>query len=306
MPSINRHICIIGAGLVGSSIAYTIMLKGWASKISLIDINQQRAEGEAIDLAHGIWGTETGTVRAGDYSDCSEADIIVITAGAAQKPGQTRLDLASQNTKILRSIIKSLGKINSSCKVIIVANPVDVLTTVAKRELGLPANQIMGSGTFLDTSRLKYLISQEFKTNPKNIHAYVLGEHGDSSFCPWSVATLSGAKLDLILSDAKQQQLFNQVQHAAYDIVAKKGSTYYGIAVAVAEIVEAIVNDQKLIIPVSTIPGQFYGSTGVCVGVPSIIGANGIEEVWELQLTETEKGKLLQSIGVISDTIAKI
>lgn len=287
------NITVIGAGMVGATIAYTAMLKGLSSQIRLIDINKDRQEGEVLDLSHGMFGTETGEVTGGNYSDCSNADVIIITAGANQKPGQSRLDLATANIGIMRSIINDLKPhINPNAKVLVVSNPVDILTHIAKQELGLPANQVFGSGTYLDSARLKQTVAEQLGVSSTSVHGYMLGEHGDTGFAAWSKVGVSGTPIRHLLSQEKLDKIEYEVKGMAYHIIEKKQATYYGIGVVAIEIVESILRNQNRVIPVSTIPGDHYGINNMCVSVPSVIGANGVERVWEMQLEDAEFAKL--------------
>ncbi len=293
--------------MVGSTIAYASMIKDLAAEIILIDVNKQRQEGEVLDLSHGAFGTDTGGIYNGDYTDCRNVDVIVITAGASQKPGQTRLELIEINAGILRDIAESIGEIQQHTKILVVSNPVDVLTMLAKEIFPVSKNQIFGSGTYLDTSRLRLLLSQKLQISAHNTHAYVIGEHGDSAFVPWSIATAAGGrKIQDILSEEERNEIEQGVRKAAYEIISKKGSTYYGIGIVVAEILESILFNKKKVITVSTIPGAGYGITDICLGIPSIISANGIESVWQLSLEESEIEKLQNSAGLLSEAYRSI
>lgn len=302
----KTRIAVIGTGMVGSSFAYAAMIKGLAAELILIDTSEEREAGEVMDLTHGLSGTATGSVRGGSFSDCQNVDIIVITAGAPQKPGETRLDLVNTNVKILRDIKKKMGKLRPSTIVIIVANPVDILTWVAKKEFGLPANQVFGSGTSLDTSRLRYNVSQLVGVNLHNVHGYVMGEHGDSEFVPWSTVNVSHVPAADLLSAKQMKEVEVRTMRAAYEIIKRKHATYYGIGVVVTELVQAILSDNKFIIPVSTEPGAAYGIKGVCLGVPAVLGRSGIEKVWKVPLTKLELGKLKKSASVIKGFISKL
>jgi L-lactate dehydrogenase len=254
----NREvrIAVVGTGMVGSSFAYAAMIKGLAAEIVLIDASEEREAGEVMDLSHGLIGTKTGSVRGGNFKDCCNVDVIVITAGAAQKPGETRLDLVGKNIKILKSIIRKMGKLRSDTVVILVSNPVDILTYVAKKTIKLPESQIFGSGTSLDTSRLRYNVSQMFGVNLHNVHGYVMGEHGDSEFVAWSTANISSTPMSKLLTKKQMKDIQTKTMRAAYEIIQRKRATYYGIGLVICELVEAVLKDSKKIVPVSTIPGK--------------------------------------------------
>lgn len=295
----KTKIAVVGTGMVGSSFAYAAMIKGLSAEIILVDASEEREKGEVMDLAHGLIGSATGSVRGGDFKDCGNVDIVVITAGAAQKPGQTRLDLVNTNIGILRDIKKKMGKLRSDTVVIIVSNPVDILTWIAKKEFGLPENQVFGSGTSLDTSRLRYNVSQMLGVNLRNVHGYVMGEHGDSEFVPWSTVNVSHVPASKLLTSKQMKDIAQQTMKAAYEIIKRKRATYYGIGVVVTEIVEAILRDNKYIMPVSTEPGSAYGIKGVSLGVPAVLGRCGVEKVWPVPLSVGEKLKLKKSADLL-------
>ena len=303
----NKHYCtntktriaIVGTGMVGSSFAYASMIKGLAAELVLIDVSEDREEGEVMDLRHGLIGSETASIVGGSFTDCANVDVVVITAGAAQKPGETRLDLVNKNIKILKSIIKKMGKLRSDTVVIIVSNPVDILTQVARNLLKLPKGQVFGSGTLLDTSRLRYNISQKLGINLHNVHGYVMGEHGDSEFVSWSTATVSGSPIKNLLTANQMISIEQKTKKAAYEIIQKKHATYYGIGVVITEIVESVLHDKKMILPVSTEPGNTYGIKGICVGVPAVIGRKGVEKVWKVPISAAEMKKLKKSANIL-------
>lgn len=302
----KTRIAVVGTGMVGSSFAYAAMIKGLAAELIMVDANEAREEGEVMDLTHGLIGTETGNVKGGSFKDCQDVDIVVITAGVAQKPGETRLDLVKKNAAVMKSIIKKMGKLRKDTVVIIVSNPVDVLTTLARQWIKLPDNQIFGSGTSLDTSRLRYNVSRQLSINLHNVHAYVLGEHGDSEFAAWSMSTASGVPLAKLLTNAQMKTLEDKTRRAAYEIIQRKRATYYGIGVVITELVEAVLNDKKMIIPVSTEPGTRYGIKGICLGVPAVLGRCGIESVWKLPLNASESKKLKKSATLLKGYLKSI
>lgn len=302
----KTRIAVVGTGMVGSSFAYAAMIKGLAAELVMVDANESREEGEVMDLAHGLIGSETGAVKGGSLKDCRDVDVIVITAGAAQKPGETRLDLVKKNTEIMRSLIKGMGKLRKDTVVIVVSNPVDILTTIARKEINLPDSQIFGSGTSLDTSRLRYMMSEKMGVNLHNVHGYVMGEHGDSEFVPWSSVNISTVPAKKLLTAKQMKQIEHKTRRAAYEIIQRKKATYYGIGVVITELVEAVLHDKKLIVPVSTEPGKAYGINGICLGVPAVIGRCGIEKVWPINLLSSEKNKLKKSADLLKEYLKKL
>lgn len=303
----ETRIAVIGTGMVGSSFAYAAMIKGLAAELILIDTSESREEGEVMDLSHGLIGTETGNVKGGDFKDCGDVDIVVITAGAPQKPGETRLDLVGNNVKILKDIIKKMGPLRPDTVVILVSNPVDILAYVARETIKLPnKGQIFGTGTGLDTSRLRYNISQALKVNLHNVHGYVLGEHGDSEFVAWSLVNVSGMPAKKLLTTDQMKEIETKTRTAAYEIIQRKRATYYGIGVVIAEICEAVLHDKKIILPVSTVPGSAYGITDMSVGVPAVIGRGGVEKVWKMPLSLAEQLKLKKSAKMLRSILHSV
>lgn len=303
MPKLNTHaqkIAVIGAGAVGSTAAYTIMLKNLAAEVILIDVNEDKEAGEVMDIADGLSFVETGSVRGADFKDAADADIIVITAGAAQKPGETRLDLVNKNSGIIRSIFKQIGKIKSSAIVIMISNPVDILTAIAQEVAGLPLNQVFGSGTSLDTARLRHAVAELLKVNAASVDGYVLGEHGDSEFVAWSTVTVGGVPIKKLI---KSHEILNhaedKVKKEAYEIIKRKGATFYGIAITISNIIEAILENEHKILPLSVRAENWNGVSGVAIGMPAVLGRGGIERVWPLELTAEEKKKFKKSAETI-------
>ncbi len=297
----RSKVAIIGAGAVGSTVAYTATIKNIAAEIILIDKDTPKEEGNVMDIDDGLCFVETGCIKGADMTAARDADVIVITAGAAQKPGETRLDLVQKNTVIFKSIFKSIGKIKKSAIIIVVSNPVDVLTQLAQQLSGLPASQVFGTGTALDTSRLKTQLGHVFGINTKNIHGYVMGEHGDSEFIPWSTVSVGG--LPIAKMPGFNTKIANEIEHAvrheAYEIINRKGATYFGIAQVVTNILKAIIFDQHIIVPVSTQVQNYHGVSGVCIGVPAVIGQYGVEKIWPTELSAAEKKKFVKSAEVI-------
>lgn len=296
----SQKIAVIGAGAVGSTAAYTIMLKNLAAEVVLIDVNEDKEAGEVMDIADGLSFVETGSVRGADFKDAASADIIVVTAGAAQKPGETRLDLVAKNSEIVRSIFKQIGKIKSSAIVIMVSNPVDILTAIAQEVAGLPLSQVFGSGTSLDTARLRHAVAEVLKVNAASVDGYVLGEHGDSEFVAWSTVTVGGAPIKKFIKSQKAlDKTEEKVKKEAYEIIKRKGATFYGIAITVSNIIEAILEDQHKILPLSVRAENWNGVSGVAIGMPAVLGRGGIEKLWPVELPSDEKKKFKQSAEMI-------
>ena len=295
----HSKIAIIGAGKVGASCAYALILKNVAAEILLVDVNKDVCEGEVLDLSDAVPFSETSQVTQGSLQSSGQADIIVITAGAAQKPGQTRLDLVDTNKKILDSIIGGMKPINKDAIILLVANPVDILTMIAQELSGLTGKQVIGSGTLLDTQRLRGLVSKELKIAQQSVHAYVLGEHGNSQFVAWSHANIVGTPLSEYVSQEQMDVFAHKAMRGAYEIIEKKGATYYGVAACVAEICECILFDQKRILPVSS----YHDNLGVALSLPTVIGRGGVENVFDIQLSREEQEKLEGSIKALKDTL---
>ena len=301
----KRKIVLVGTGFVGMSMAYSLLNQGGINELVLIDVLKDKALGEAMDLAHGMpCAPEDMIIKAGDYDECKDANIVVITAGLNQKPGQTRLDLASANAKIMKEITENV--VNSGFKVIflVASNPVDLMTYVVKLVSGFPSSKVIGSGTALDTARLRYLVGKYLKVSSKNVHAYIMGEHGDSSFVPWNHAYVGCKKMKEIMEDNKHpisdlEKIYTEVQQAAYEIINRKKATYYGIGLGLTKIIKAIINNQNEIMTVSTYLNGEYGHKGLYIGVPTIINSKGAREILELQLEGEEKEKFDKSCNTL-------
>ncbi len=305
-----RKAAIIGCGFVGSSIAFSLMQRGIYSEIVLIDADRAKAEGEAMDLGHGLPYTASMDIYAGDYGDVADCSLIIITAGANQKPGETRLDLIGKNVSILKSIIPQITAAKFEGILMIVANPVDVLTYAALKISGYPKERVFGSGTVLDTARLKYLLGKHLDVDSRSVHATIIGEHGDSELPVWSAANVSGIELNHFCElrghfnhEASMERLYEDVRDSAYAIIERKGATYYGIAMAVARIAECIVKDEHAVLPVSAVLEGEYGLSGLALSIPSVIGKSGIEKVLEIPLSEKEEADLLASAGQLKGVI---
>ncbi|HPV70635.1 MAG TPA: L-lactate dehydrogenase [Candidatus Magasanikbacteria bacterium] len=304
----TTRVVVIGTGLVGSTAAFTMMTQGVASEIVLIDVNKNKCEGEAMDLEHGLSFVRQSRIWAGDYSDCKEADVVVITAGLGQKPGQTRLELASVNAKIIGEIIEQVRHYTDKAVILMVTNPLDVMTYVALKKSGLPNYQVFGTGTTLDSSRFRYLLAQKFGVAPDSMAAYLIGEHGDSEVPVLSHANLMGENIASFkeFDPALMEEAYQHTKNAAAEIICKKGATYYAIALAVSRIVRAILYDENHIFPLSSLLTGQYGLEDVCLSLPTVIGRSGIKKVLEIKLNDEELSKLRQSAKTISETIKSV
>ncbi len=294
-------IAIIGAGAVGSTAAYTLMLKNLASQLIIIDLNDEKEAGEVMDIADGLCFVETGCVGGANFRDAATADIIIITAGAAQKPGETRLDLTKKNKDIVTSIFKRIGKLKSEAVVIIISNPVDVITYLAQEISGLPHHQVFGSSTSLETARLKTELSHRLDVHPQSIHGFVMGEHGDSGFVAWSTVNVGGRPISDFIKPAELVKIGKKIKNEVYEIINRKGATFYGISMVISELVEAVALDQRKIMPVSVRLKHYNGVSGVTLGVPAVIGRGGVMETWPLKLSSSEKKSLIASAKKIKN-----
>lgn len=312
----NRKVILVGTGFVGMSMAFSLLGHKGIDDLVLVDVNTEKAEGEAMDLAHGLpYASSKMNIRAGGYDECKDANVIVITAGAAQKPGQSRLDLTAINTKIMRSVATEIKKSGFNGVIVVASNPCDLMTYVVQKVTGLPSTQVLGSGTMLDTARLRYMMGQYLNVNSSNIHAYIMGEHGDSSFVPWIHAYV-GCKslLELLDEDGKGLEdllgIYQDVRDAAYQIIEKKRATYYGIGLALSRLVFAILNNENVILPLSVFQNGEYGYKGLYIGVPAIVNRSGIREVIQLHLNEVDREKFENSCDslkkIIDETIDPI
>lgn len=303
-------IVIIGVGHVGATCAYALQLRGLASEIVLINAHSERAQGEAMDLNHGYLFARPGRVWVGDYADCKDADIVVIAAGAHQQPGDTRLDLLKRNGKILQKIIPQIVQYTRDAILIVASNPVDVLTYLAWEISGLPAEQVIGSGTILDTARFRFMLSQHFGIEPRSIHAYIIGEHGDSQVPVWSLANVAGVQLDIFsmrngtpLTTSQKNVISQNTRRAAYEIISRKGATYYAIASGLVRIIEAIVRDESSILTVSSVIQGTHSLRDICLSLPSIVNRKGIVDTVELPLSNQELRKLKTSADILRAAI---
>lgn len=299
----QNKITVVGAGYVGSTIAYAAMNRGIVSKISLVDIDDDKARGEAMDLNHGAAFVKPVKITSGGYEGCQNSDVVVITAGVSQKPGESRLDLVEKNTEIFKEIIPKITEQSEDAIILVVTNPVDVLTHVAEKLSGLEPGQVIGSGTVLDTSRLRYLLGDHCGINPSNVHSYVIGEHGDREVITWSLTNFGGIPFDRYCANCKKscdRETFKNsigasVKNAAYEVIEKKGATNYAVGLAVTKILEAIVRDEKTMLTTSSVLDGQYGLKDVALGLPSIVGSDGVEKVLTHELNSREEAKLIES-----------
>jgi L-lactate dehydrogenase len=307
------RVAVVGVGNVGATFAYTLLLDGLASEIVLIDANRAKAEGEAMDLNHAVPFTHPTRIWAGDYPDCSGAAVTVLAAGASQKPGETRLDLIKKNAAIWREIVPEVVKHNPGGILLVATNPVDALTYAAWRLSGLPARRVIGSGTALDTSRFRYLLSQHFGVDARSVHAYIIGEHGDSEVPVWSLANIAGMRLqefckaqNLPYDAQAMEEIFLQTRDAAYRIIERKGSTYYAVAAGLMRITQAILRNQSTVLSVSTLIDNYCGMSDVCFSLPTVIDRSGVASLLHLQLSPEELEKLRGSASMLKAVIGKL
>lgn len=299
----KNKVAIIGCGNVGMSYAYALLnQRTYVNELVLIDLNYEKTVGEAMDLNHGLAFAPSNVItKAGTYADCRDAKIVVIAAGANQEPGETRMDLIHKNDKIFASIIKEVGKSGFDGIYIIATNPVDVMTYITWKHSGFNTNKVIGSGTTLDTARLRYEVAERINVHPKNVHAYVIGEHGDSEFVPWSNANVGIQNIKDFLNDEELEEICYNVKNAAYQIIDKKGNTSYGIGMSLVRITNAILGDENLILTVSS----YDEENDVFIGCPTIINKNGADKRIVIKLNDSEQEKLENSIRVLKDAINK-
>ena len=305
-----QKVAVIGCGFVGATSAFSLIQTGLFSEMVLIDANAKKAEGEAMDLSHGSAYLTPMNIYAGTYDDIVDAGIIVITAGANQKPDETRLDLVKKNVQIFKSIIPEIKKRNCEGILLIVSNPVDILTEVALKLSGFPSNRVIGSGTVLDTARLKYVLGKHLQVDPRDIHAYIIGEHGDSELVVWSGAQVAGIHINHFCElrghfnhEEAMERLAQEVRDSAYEIIERKGATYYGVAVTVKRIATAIVKDEHAVLPVSSLMQGEFGLNDLCLSIPTVIGQNGVEKVVDIYLNNDENDKLQSSARALKEVL---
>ena len=305
----NKKVVLVGAGFVGMSMAYSILNQGGVDELVLIDIAKDKAIGEEMDLSHCLpYAPQKMIIKAGDYSECKDANIVVITAGIAQKPGQTRLELAVANAKIVKEITENIKASGFKGIYIVASNPVDLMTYVVAQVSGAPKSKVFGSGTVLDTARLRYLIADYLQISSKNVHAYILGEHGDSSLVPWEHCYVGCKKMIDIMKDNNHpmedlKKIHDGVWKAAYEIIEKKKATYYGIGMALTRLVKAVLNDESSILTISSYLDHEYGQNGIYIGVPAVINKDGVKELLELKLNKEDQAKFDHSCEIMKENI---
>lgn len=309
----GRKVAIVGCGFVGATSAFSLMESGLFSEMVLIDVDMNRAEGEALDISHGLAFARPMDIRAGSYDELRDADVCIVTAGAAQKPGETRLDLVNKNVAIFSDIMAQIRESSFAGILLIVSNPVDILTHVSVKLSGLPENRVIGSGTVLDTGRLKQVISQRLEVDPRNVHVHVLGEHGDSELIAWSNAHVAGIPLEDFFNmrsggsyEEFRTQVSDFVRNSAYEIIEKKKATYFGIAMAVKRICECIVRDEKSVLSVSNSLQGEYGIEGVALSTPCVLGSDGIEVRTPPSLNYKEESELKESARQLKEVISSL
>jgi len=312
----GNKISILGAGNVGATIAYTLTVDGMASEIVLVDINTNKAKGEAMDIIQGTALCPPVNIYAGDYSDIKDSDIVIITLGSARKPGQTRIDLAQGNINIIKSVMPQATKYAPNAIYVVVSNPVDIITYTILKTTGLPESQVFGSGTLLDTARLREMIAHNVCVSPKNVHAYVLGEHGDSAMIPWSLTSIGGIPLNTYLNNLRiKNPNYVELDYAAVEndvhksggvVIGLKGATFYAIALSTRRICETILRDTSSVLTLSSMLHGEYGFDDICMSLPFVLGRNGISNVVAPPMLPEEKAKLVHSAQMLKDTIAAL
>jgi L-lactate dehydrogenase len=305
----SGKVTLVGTGLVGSSFAYALMIRGLAKELLLIDVNEEKAVGEMMDFNHGLSFTRPMKITAGSYQDCAGSDVVVIAAGSSQKPGETRLDLLAHNAEIFRTIVPQVVHHNPDGIILIATNPVDILTYISLNVSGLPPGRVIGSGTILDTSRFRFLLGQYYEVDSRSVHAYIIGEHGDSEIPVWSLASIGGVRLQEFAPlrgkayvQKDMDELFVRVRDAAYEIIKRKGSTYYAIGLGLVSIVESILGDYRQVLSVSTMMGGQHGVRDVCLSLPCVVGAQGIEEILTLTIDPKEEAGFRASAAKLTAT----
>lgn len=312
-PRSTNKVGLIGVGMVGASFAYALMQRGLATELILIDQDHARAEGEAMDLNHGLPFVRPMRIRAGEYADLADADIVVICAGANQRPGETRLDLLQKNAAVFRNIVPQVNAVNAHAVIVIATNPVDILTYISADLVGLDSGRVIGSGTILDTARFRYMLGTHYGVDSRSVHAYIAGEHGDSELALWSLANIGGVRLQDFkgangqgYDEAALDRILDQTRNAAYEIIQRKHATYYAIGLGLLTIVEAVLRDQNTVMTVaSPMTGQ-YGVTDIAISLPTIVGRRGIVEVLNLPLSEQEQTAFQHSANTLKERLAQL
>jgi L-lactate dehydrogenase len=308
-----HKVAIVGAGQVGATFAYALLLSGLVGEMVLIDVNRERLEGEVMDLNHAVPLSNPTRIWAGDYADCAGAEVVVVTAGSAQRSGESRLDLVKRNAAIFRDIVPPIAECNRSGILLVATNPVDVVSYVAQKISGFPARRVIGSGTVLDTARFRHLLARHLDIDPRNVHAHIIGEHGDSEVPVWSMANVTGIGLesycrlhDCTLDAGAKEEIFQQTRGAAYEIIRRKGATYYAVAVGLLRIVESILRDQHTVLSVSNrVPG-YYGLEDVYLSLPAVVGRQGVEQVLRLPLDAGEVDALQRSARILRGVLDEL
>jgi L-lactate dehydrogenase len=303
-------IVVVGAGFVGTAFAYSLLIRGLASQIAIIDVNRERAEGEVMDLNHGMAFAQPVRIWAGDYPDCQDADIVIISVDRGQKIEQSRLELARGNFELMKQIVPNITKYNDKCILLVVTNPLDVMTYAALKLSRFPKNRVIGSGTILDTARLRYLLGERLQVDPRNVHAYIIGEHGDSEVPVWSLANVAGIRLkdyyplaNVPYDPVELDNLFLKVRGAGYEIIKRKGRTFYAVALGMTKIVESIVRNENAVSTVSCLLEDYYSVSDVCLSVPVILNRTGIKETIRLPLDEKEIADFQKSATIIKNVV---
>ena len=309
----TRQVGLVGTGLVGTSFAYALIIRRLASRLVLVDINMEKAVGEVMDFEHGLSFARPMKIVAGTYEDLKGCQVVVIAAGTGQRPGETRLDLLGRNAAIFREIVPQIVRHNPHAIILIATNPVDILTHIALQESGLPPSRVIGSGTILDTSRFRFLLGQYYGVDSQSVHAYIIGEHGDSEIPVWSLANIGGVRLqefaplkNRTYDQSDMDTIFAQVRDAAYEIIRRKGATYYAIGLGLVAIVEAILGDYRRVLPVSTLMTGQHGVTDMCLSLPSVVGRSGIEEVLTLSISPEEASGFAASGQKLKETLRSL
>jgi len=307
------RIAVVGAGNVGATFAYSVMLSGLASEIVLLDADRARAEGQAMDLDHAVPFNQPVRVWAGGYEDCKGALVTMVSAGASQRPGESRLDLLKRNIAVFREVIGEIAAVNPEGIILVATNPVDVLTYAAYKISGLSRRRVFGSGTILDTARFRTLLANHFDVDPRSLHAHIIGEHGDSEVPVWSLANIAGVRLADLGGEGwpkyepkAMEEIFLKTRDAAYHIIERKGATYYAVASGLLRIVEAIVRDQSTVLSASSLLSGQYGLSNVCLSLPTVINRRGVARVLQLDLDASELEKLTRSAEILSASIAEL
>jgi len=305
--TLGNKVVLVGTGAVGSSYAYALMNQGISDELVLVDLNEEKAKGDVMDLDHGIvYAPNSMSITFGTYEDCKDAALVVICAGAAQKPGETRLDLVNKNVKIFESIVNQIMQSGFNGIFLVATNPVDILAYATWKFSGLPKERVIGSGTVLDSARFRYLLGEEFDTAPTSVHGYIIGEHGDSQLPVWSSANISGTPIAPKLTEKRKQEIAVSVRDAAYKIIESKGATYYGIAMGLARITRAILKNENVVLPVGAYLDGENGHSDVYIGVPAVINRTGIKKVVELSLNDQEQEKFTKSVKTLKAIQATI